>query len=360
MSVDKNFKKMKKYILSILAIVILFTACKEKENDPVIRLGAVPVLTSPSAGTLFTLDETMADELLAGAAWTAADFGYEAGISYSFEIDAVGNDFAEAITLGTTTELSLGNLTQGKLNNILLAKGLPFGFDNDLEVRVCAKVSDLVSELCSEGVAIKVNPYQAEVIYPKLTVPGDYQLPDAWNPADENYAVYSRRSDEVYEGYIYFGIDGAVYKFVQGLSWDLNWGDLDPIDGILDAGGVGNDIPIPDGLGLYFLMCDLNTFTYTQMKTNWGVLGSATAGGSSTDVDFVWDETKLALTTTLDLTVGNIRFRANDSDDLNFGDNFANGTLENDGDDIAVAEAGNYTIDLYLNVSDYYFELTKN
>ncbi|MFK8009780.1 MAG: SusE domain-containing protein [Saprospiraceae bacterium] len=351
---------MKKNILSILAIVVLFTACKEKENDPVIRLGAVPVLTAPSAGTLFTLDETMADELLAGAAWTAADFGYEAGINYSFEIDAAGNDFAEAITLGTTTELALEELTQGKLNNILLAKGLPFGFENDLEIRVCAKVSDLVDELCSAPVAIKVNPYQADVIYPKLTVPGDYQLPNAWDPADENYAVYSRKSDDVYEGYIYFSIDSAVYKFAQGLSWDLNWGDIDPVDGALDFAGVGNDIPITEGSGLYLLTCDLNLLTHMQTKTDWGVLGSATAGGTSTDIDLVWDETKLALTATLDLTEGAIRFRANDSDDLNFGDNFANGTLEYDGDDIVITEAGNYTIDLYLNVSDYIFEITKN
>ena len=351
---------MKKYILSILAIAVLFTACKEKENDPVINLGAAPVLMSPSAGILFTLDETMADELLPVVVWTAADFGYEAGISYSLEIDAAGNNFADAITLGTTTKLLLDNLTQGKLNNILLAKGLPFGFDNELEIRVCAKVSDLVDELCSEAVAIKVNPYQAEVVYPKLTVPGDYQLPDAWSPADENYAVFSRRSDEIYDGYIYFGIDSAVYKFAQGLSWDLNWGDYDPIDWALDFADVGNDIPISDGKGVYFLTCDLNTLTHAQMKTDWGVLGSATAGGTSTDVDLIWDETKLALTTSLDLTVGNIRFRANDSDDLNFGDNFANGTLENDGDDIAIAEAGNYTIDLYVTVSDYYFELTKN
>lgn len=359
MECDKKFK-MKKYILSILALAVIFTACKEKENDPVIDLRTAPQITSPSAGALFTLDETQADELLPGATWTAADFGYQAAITYSFLIDAAGNNFADAISLGSTTELALGELTQGKLNNILLAKGLPFGFENDLEVRVCAKVSDLVEELCSDPIAIKVNPYQAEIIYPKLTVPGDYQLPNAWDPADENYAVYSRRSDDIYEGYIYFGIDSAVYKFAQGLSWAINWGDYDPIDWELDFADVGNDIPISDGKGMYFLTCDLNTLTHTQLKTDWGVLGSATAGGTTTDVDLVWDETKLALTTTMDLSVGGIRFRANDSDDLNFGDDFANGTLENDGADIEITEAGNYTIDLYINVSDYYFELTKN
>jgi len=205
-------------------------------------------------------------------------------------------------------------------------------------------------------VPIKVIPYQAEVIYPFLTVPGDYQ---DWNPGDENFKVFSRKSDEVYTGFIYFQLDPSLYKFAQGLSWDINWGDYDPVDGILDFADVGNDIPTTEGVGLYYLTCDLNTLTHMNMKTDWGVLGDA-AGGWTDDIDFVWDETKGAMTVTLDLSVGEIKFRANDTDDFNFGDDFNNGTLEFDGDNIPITEAGNYTIDLYLNVSDYYFELTKN
>jgi len=351
---------MKKHILSILIIAVLFVTCKEKELDPVISLNTAPVLTSPAASTLFTLDETTANEALPSAKWTAADFGYNAAVTYTLEIDVVGNDFADPTTLGSTSKLEASELTQGTLNNILLAKGLPFGFENELEIRVCASVSDLVEKLCSAPVPVKINPYQAEVIYPKLTVPGDYQLPNAWDPGDENYAVYSRRSDEVYSGFIYFGLDSAVYKFVQGGTWDINWGDNDPADGVLDAAGVGNDIPIGGEAGLYLLTCDLNAFTHTNMKTDWGMLGSATAGGTASDEDFVWDDGKQALTITTDLSVGTIRFRANDADDINFGDDFSNGTLEFDGADIDIAEAGNYTIDLFLTVSDYSVVITKN
>ena len=336
---------------------LLFTACKERDADPIVRLNAPPVITSPTAGTLFTLEENNADELLSPATWTAADFGYQAGITYNIQLDEVGKDFAEAISLGSVNKLESDEITVGRLNNILLAKGLPFGFDNELEIRVCASVADEVASLCSEGVAIKINPYQAEVIYPKLTVPGDYQ---DWNPADESFAVYSRKSDEVYTGFIYFPIDPAIYKFAKGLSWDLNWGDIDPADGILDFAGIGNDIPTTEGIGMYFLTCDLNALTHSNMRTDWGVLGDATAGGWNEDVDFEWDETKGALSVTLELSAGEIKFRANDADEMNFGDNFTNGTLEFDGDNIPITEAGNYTIDLYLTVADYYYELTKN
>ena len=320
-------------------------------------MNTVPSITSPSAGTVFTLEEANAANLLDEFSWTAADFGFQAGISYALEIDAAGNDFADAITLGSVNDLKIDDIEVGRLNNILLAKGLPFGFENDLEIRVCATVSDQVDALCSESVAIKVNPFQAEVIFPILTVPGDYQ---GWDPADESTAVYSRKSDEIYSGFLYFGIDPSNYKFAQGLSWDINWGDELPGDGTLDAAGIDNNIPTTEGIGLYYLICDLNTLTHSNMRTDWGVLGDATAGGWTEDTDFIWDETRGVLSVTLDLSVGEIKFRANDADDFNFGDDFTNGTLEFDGENIPITEAGNYTIDLFLTVSDYNYVLTKN
>ena len=339
-----------------MTIAVLFTACKEKEIDPRINLGAAPVIMTPSAGASFVLDSNSLASIVTDVEWTAADFGYQAGITYSVEVDAKGNDFADPTLLGTSTTLSYEELTTGRLNNILLAKGLPFGFDNELEMRICATVSDLVDAICSDPIDVTMNPFPAEVIYPKLTVPGDYQ---DWNPADENFAVFSRKSDEVYTGFIYFDIDTAFYKFAQGLSWDVNWGDIEA-DGILDPQGIDNNIPTTEGIGMYFLNCDLNTLTHFNMKTDWGVLGSATAGGTAADEDFVWDVNAEFLTITTDLGVGGIRFRANDSDDINFGDDFNNGTLEFDGEDIPISEAGNYTINLHLVESDYFYELIKN
>ena len=73
-----------------------------------------------------------------------------------------------------------------------------------------------------------------------------------------------------------------------------------------------------------------------------------------------WDADKFALTVTLDLGAGEIKFRANDDWAINFGDEFGNGQLQQDGANIAVAEAGNYTIDLHLSQANYGYTLTKN
>jgi hypothetical protein len=57
-----------------------------------------------------------------------------------------------------------------------------------------------------------------------------------------------------------------------------------------------------------------------------------------------WDPVHGVFTVTLDLVAGEWKFRANDGWDYNFGGSLT--ALTVGGDNIAVAEAGNYTITL--------------
>jgi hypothetical protein len=63
---------------------------------------------------------------------------------------------------------------------------------------------------------------------------------------------------------------------------------------------------------------------------------------------------------TLDLVQGEMKFRANNDWAVNLGDNDANRSLEYGGANIAVAESGNYTIELNLGSAVYTYKLTKN
>ena len=65
-------------------------------------------------------------------------------------------------------------------------------------------------------------------------------------------------------------------------------------------------------------------------------------------------------TITLNLVAGEIKFRANDDWAINFGDDGANKALEYGGANIAVAEDGNYTIDLILSGAVYTYKIKKN
>ena len=57
---------------------------------------------------------------------------------------------------------------------------------------------------------------------------------------------------------------------------------------------------------------------------------------------------------TLDLVAGQIKFRANDDWGWNYGDTGADGSLENDGDNLVIDAAGNYTVVLDLSTPRAY------
>ncbi len=131
----------------------------------------------------------------------------------------------------------------------------------------------------------------------------------------------------------------AEIKFRANHDWGYNYGS-NAADGTLQDGG--SNIPI-DVESDYAIELDFSTPNeYTYVVNRWGLIGDATPGGWSDDTNMTWDATNGVFTVTLDLTAGTFKFRANDGWDVNYGGDI-NG-LTAGGDNIAVAEAGNYTI----------------
>lgn len=348
---------MNKILSLSLGVALLLSACTEKDKEPILAAGNPPQITSPANGSSFTLAASTAAELVSIFSWTAAEFGFQAGVNYILELDKAGNNFADPITVGSINALQLGNVTQEKLNNILIAgKDLPGDEFSNVEFRVVARIgtAEDLPVLVSPTVTLQIRPYTVVINYPFLHVPGSYQ---GWNPADSTTVVYSPRSDEKYEGYLYYSDGGAKYKFTKGPTWATNWGDNDA-NGSLEPNGA--DIALPSGAGVYRINADLNALTHTAVKTDWGLIGSATPGGWDNDQNMTYDQASRKWLITLDLVPGDIKFRANDAWDINLGDNDANRKMEYGGANIAIAEAGNYTIELNLSVPVYTYKITKN
>ncbi len=341
-----------KYAFLLLALSAVLLSCSDDDFGPVLQIGAAPQITSPASGSAFVLQEENADQVMTTFEWTAADFGFQAAVSYRLELDLAGNGFEDAVTLGVVNTRSL-DVIVGDINNILLTKELPGETPADIEFRVVATVNDNVEPVVSDPITLTITPYTVVIVYPQLQVPGSYQ---GWDPANNNTVIFSRKSDGTFEGYIYFPEDATEFKYTDGPSWDVNWGD-DGADGTLDRNGA-NIVAGP--AGMYKLNVDLNEFTHTFQHTVWGLIGSATPNGWDSDQDMSYDAARDVLTITLDLVAGEIKFRANDAWDLNFGDNGGNGSLEYDGENILIPEDGNYTIDLILNQPRYTYTITKN
>lgn len=345
---------MKKYIFLSIIAVLMLSSCEDVVFDPVLTLGAGPNISEPSSGANIVLKEETATNPFPAIKWSAAEFGFQAGVTYKVEIDRAGANFANPLALGTVINLELNSLTNEKINSLLLSNDYPGEAIANMEIRVGATVNPEVETLYSDPLPINITPYTVEIDYPKLQVPGSYQ---GWDPANETTVIFSLKSDGKFEGYLNFPDPNVAFKYTEGPSWDVNWGDSGA-DGVLDPSG--DDIIASDA-GLYKLNVDLNDKTHTYVKTDWGVIGDATPTGWDSDTDFTYDADSGTLKVTLDLAADKfIKFRANDDWAINLGDDDTNGDLQYGGADIPIGEAGNYTIELILNQARYTYKLTKN
>ncbi len=200
------------------------------------------------------------------------------------------------------------------------------------------------------GGSVIVSPNQGNTGYPVVNVPGSFQ---GWDPTLNTTVLSSPNSDDKYEGYFWFDA-GTEFKFALG-GWDTNWGD-DGVDGTLDAGGA--NLLVAES-GFYKLDVDLTALTYTMLKTDWGLIGSSAPNGWDSDVDMTYDTLENAWTITADLVAGEVKFRANDGWDLNYGDDGADAILNAGGANIAIPENGTYLIKLYLDSPDHTYYVEK-
>ncbi len=153
---------------------------------------------------------------------------------------------------------------------------------------------------------------------------------------DETTLTYNQTLDQWIGG---VHLTNAELKFRANHSWDYNLGgDLNA----LSYGGANIAISLEDD---YAITLDLSTPNEYKASINrWGIIGNATADGWNSDQNMTWDGTNGVFTATLDLTVGEIKFRANDDWTVNLGGPL--NALEPGGANIAINEAGNYTITL--------------
>ncbi|WP_396633384.1 alpha-amylase domain-containing protein [Maribacter sp. R86514] len=178
----------------------------------------------------------------------------------------------------------------------------------------------------------------------ELFVPGDYQ---GWDPS----AAVSLAALEVpnltgaYRGHVSFTNDSNEFKFTDASNWDNGiYGDAgDGTSGSIEA--PGNNIILPGPLD-YEINVDLINNSWSAFT--WAIIGSGTPNGwDDPDTDMSYDFDRNVWTVTANLTDGELKFRANNGWDVNFGDTGNDGVLDDGGDNIAV-QAGSYQVDLDL------------
>lgn len=350
---------MKRYILILILIswTGLFFSCEKDETKVYLRSDAsAPTLLSPADGDVLSLSLADSSDYILFS-WNAADYGFNAALTYSVELDRAGNDFSAPLTVLSDITTRTDSIMVYTLNNQLVAGEYETDVPASVEIRVRSILegdneSPYKDTLWSDPVSITVTPFLVEVSYPSIYAPGSYQN---WDPATANQ-LYSLSSNNIYDGYIYFPDATTSFKFTMDASWDNNYGDTGA-DGSLDANGDNIEVA---GAGCYKINVNMNSLTYTLTKTDWGIVGDFTGWADGADVEMTWNATNAVLTATADITAGGIKFRANGAWTLNFGDTGADGVLDSGGDNISIAESGNYTITLDLSGPLYTYTIVKN
>ena len=201
------------------------------------------------------------------------------------------------------------------------------------------------------GGSVIVAPNPGNTTYPVIYVPGGYQ---SWTPASAAQLA-SAANDNTYEGYIYFPADQKEFKITLGPDWSNNLGD-NGADGTLEPNGTNLSVAEE---GFYKFNVNLTTLIYTLVKTEWGVIGSATPDGWNSDQNMTYDPIEGAWSIIVNLVAGEIKFRSNDDWGLNYGDDGANALLEPGGANIAIPSSGTYTIKLFLDKPDYTYSIDR-
>jgi starch-binding outer membrane protein SusE/F len=180
--------------------------------------------------------------------------------------------------------------------------------------------------------------------YALMYVPGDYQ---GWTPATASQ-LGSPGADGKYEGYVYFPAGGSFeFKLTTTPDWNNALGDAG--SGTLSPGGGNLKVPSE---GYYRILANTNDNTWSATKTSWSMIGDFNGWGS--DADMTYDTGSKTWSGTINVASdGFFKFRANHDWGLNLGDKNADGSLEKDGDNIAI-KAGAHTVTLYLNNAGYF------
>lgn len=198
-------------------------------------------------------------------------------------------------------------------------------------------------------IPIKEDPY--------IFTPGNQQ---GWDPAT-SIKLYNGGSGLEYKGFVY--LNGG-FKFTGKDTWTDGYnygaakdGTANKLSDASDAGNLNADE------GFYYADVNIKDMTYTITSITSVSLIGTVKGNWDTDVDMTFDSSVAGAqkiwTITADLNAGLFKFRMNHDWALNLG-----GTadaLTQGGDNITLAESGNYTIVLYASYDGAsHFTIKKN
>lgn len=354
--------KLLKYIPVAVMAMMAFVSCdsdldkltyNEKDRVPG-TLSAV----QPS----YILLEKKANEVAETFKWTEASFGYNAAITYRVEIDLAGHNFANKKTISSTVAKTEASITNKELNDIVVKfysdsiyKTVKPGTKATYQIRLAAYIGESVAPAVSNVQSVDITTYVPQKEFPKIWVIGDYC---GWSH-DNSQFIYSKNSDDEYEGWICFNGKAANgWKFTPEAGWENDWGadKANP-----PAAEVSKQVLQVKGDNIvsysgYAYLVKFNKATKqltmeNKITTSFGLIGDATPGAWANSTDMTFDPATRTFSAELELTTGKqFKFRADNAWEIDFGAGEKAGELSFKGNNIDfTGSTGKYKVTVNLN-----------
>lgn len=229
------------------------------------------------------------------------------------------------------------------------------------EPGVYSVIIDFSQAAAPYGYVYSVSPVSNIPVPAALWMPGGYQ---GYNPAAAP-KIYATGAD-TFEGYVYIS-SNTGYKFTSAPDWEhTNYGSAGTA-GTLSTNGAAPDLSINQGYYKFNVNTADLTYTATLIET-WGLIGTATSGSWDVSTPMTYNQANNVWTVTANLTVGALKFRANNGWGINYGVSDSNSYTGNLVFDASAAvdikEAGSYTVTLDFSRSEspykYTYQVVKN
>jgi starch-binding outer membrane protein SusE/F len=329
--------------LTLIAMgTLVLVSCKKDEVITTTAGGTAFVVTPSSSTIVLTLAGAATDG--GSFSWTKSDYGYDAVVNYKLQYDKTGNNFANMKETDLGNNLTSRLFKQSELNGQAISVGVAAGSTQDMDYRIKATIGLNALPVYSAVAKVKITTYDLVVFW---YLPGDYQ---GWAPDNVNCPKIGSSDLTSYEGYANVPT-GGTYEFK--MTSDPDWNHTNYGGTATTLSTSGGNLVWPATGGYYKVNANKTTLAWSATKTTWAIIGNAPTASNnwSNDVNMTYDATNKVWKVTTALVAGELKFRANGGWGLNYGDDGANGSLEEGGANIVVsaAQAGTKTVTLDLS-----------
>jgi hypothetical protein len=255
---------MKKLIifLSFLAVAVGFSSCESDLEKVMLKSTVEPLEMTALTASSFTLLMDNAANTFQTFKWTEADYGFQANISYTVQIDKKSNNFSAPYDVVSISNLGEVAVIVGDFNKAMLNKGFETGVAADVQFRIKSMVNPNVAPVYSNVQEASVTPYA--IIFPPIYMTGE--ATGGWNWNQYVYKELRSPSANVYETIGYF-LNGKAFRFFKQADWgpvSYNYPYFTSVSTLfVNAGDGDSNFKVDGPTGYYKVTVNLTTKTVT-------------------------------------------------------------------------------------------------